>query len=480
MTGKENDFEVKLGYMRTASGHKRVTGFFKQVGRSAKRSYKGSGNRRSARASPQNYFHRRVMVKVSIVKLKGRASAAHIRYLERDGTERNGERSQMYDERGPGADTREFTARGEDDRHQFRVIVSPEDGRDMADLTGFTQDLVSQMQRDLETKLDWVAVNHYDTAQPHTHIVIRGVDQDGKDLRIPRDYISRGIRERAQSLVSIELGPISELEGRNRFARMVSKDRFTELDRGLLKGAEGDVIDLSKPPPKSRLWRRHLEHKRLKRLRAMGLAEPLGKGRWQLDPQLQSTLTRMGERGDIIKTLRRAMSETGQSHLVDSAAIFEPGSSEISVAGEIVKMGVADDIKDQSFLILKKDNGKLVYLDIGKSERLLDFDMGKSVQASTQRQEPKPSDYTIAEIAKANGGIYSAEIHKAQDPSASPEYVEAHIRRLEAMRRLRAVNRQKDGSWKIPKNYIESISSNKTLAIYGVSHNRDKVIQLTL
>ena len=108
--------------------------------------------------------------------------------------------------------TPDFADRTKDDRHHFRFIVSPEDAAEMTDLRAFTRDLARQMEADLGTRLDWIAVDHWNTDNPHVHLLVRGVDETGQDLVISRDYISRGLRSRAEELVSIELGPKPEHE----------------------------------------------------------------------------------------------------------------------------------------------------------------------------------------------------------------------------------------------------------------------------
>jgi len=40
------------------------------------------------------------------------------------------------------------------------------------------------------------------------------------------------------------------------------------------------------------------------------------------------------------------------------------------------------------------------------------------------------------------------------DPKAREEFIQAHVRRLEAMRRAGHAKRNSDGSWKIPKDYL--------------------------
>jgi type IV secretory pathway VirD2 relaxase len=108
-----------------------------------------------------------------------RAADAHLRYLERDGVTRDGEKGHAYSALEDEADGRAFIARGRDDRHQFRFIVAPEDGARMGDLRGFTRDLMRQMEQDLETRLDWIAVDHHNTGHPHTHIMMRGKNDRG-------------------------------------------------------------------------------------------------------------------------------------------------------------------------------------------------------------------------------------------------------------------------------------------------------------
>jgi type IV secretory pathway VirD2 relaxase len=117
---------------------------------------------------------------------------AHLRYLERDGVTRDGEPGKAYSAFDNEVDGRAFVERGREDRHQFRFIVAPEDSAEMADLRGLTRDLMRQMELDLATRLDWIAVDHHNTGHPHTHIIIRGVLDDGRILNIAGDYIAHG------------------------------------------------------------------------------------------------------------------------------------------------------------------------------------------------------------------------------------------------------------------------------------------------
>jgi len=78
---------------------------------------------------------------------------------------------------------------------------------ELTDVKAFTRDLMQQMEQDCGTGLEWVAVDHWNTNNPHIHLVVRGITQDGADLVIARDYMGYGFRSRAEDLVSLELEP---------------------------------------------------------------------------------------------------------------------------------------------------------------------------------------------------------------------------------------------------------------------------------
>jgi type IV secretory pathway VirD2 relaxase len=151
---------------------------------------------------------RRVIVKARYTRIVAGdlgAARAHMKYIVRDGVTREGAPGRLYDAHGDDADGSAFLDRSEKDPHQFRFVVSADEGARLPDLKPFIRDLLAQMERDLDTKLDWVAVDHFNTGHPHTHIVIRGRDRDGGDLVMARDYIAHGVRARAQALITLEL-----------------------------------------------------------------------------------------------------------------------------------------------------------------------------------------------------------------------------------------------------------------------------------
>ena len=186
---------------------------------------------------------RRVTVKASIVRMRGNRAgrvAAHLRYLERDGTAREGAAGRLY---GPGedrVDRKAFLGRATADRHQFRFIVSAEDGTEYDDLKSLMRRLMAQAEQDLGTHLDWAAVDHFDTGHPHSHIVVRGVDDRGRDLIIGRDYLSVGLRARAGELVELDLGLPSPVQARSDRTREMVAERRTGIDRAPLANISAD------------------------------------------------------------------------------------------------------------------------------------------------------------------------------------------------------------------------------------------------
>lgn len=115
---------------------------------------------------------RRVTIKARLVNLAQagpRSTAAHLRYIEREGVDRQGGPGHTYGPTTYDADLEAFKERGEGDRHQFRFIVSPEDAEQFDDLRTYTRHLMARMEADLGTRLEWVAVDHWSTMHAQTY-----------------------------------------------------------------------------------------------------------------------------------------------------------------------------------------------------------------------------------------------------------------------------------------------------------------------
>lgn len=293
------------------------------------------------------------------------AARAHLRYIQRDGVTREGEPGRLYDARGDAADSAAFLDRSDGDPHQFRFIVSAEDSPRLRDLKPVIRDLMRQMEQDLDTKLDWVAVDHFNTGHPHTHIVIRGKDERGKDLIMARDYIAHGVRARAQHLVTLELGPENDVERVQKLLNEVDNERFTRLDRALLAKARDNVLVLKSTDARDPL-RQTLSAGRLQTLRRLGLAAERQPGVWALDTELEPKLRRLGERADAYKMMQRALTDAGIDRAGTQLAVFERGRRQAPVVGRTIAVGLVDEISDRHYVIVDGMDGRAHYAELGR------------------------------------------------------------------------------------------------------------------
>jgi type IV secretory pathway VirD2 relaxase len=355
--------------------------------------------------------------------------------------------------------------------------VAPEDAAELGDLRDFTRRLMEQMERDLDTRLDWVAVDHHNTGHPHSHVVIRGMTDDGKILNIAGDYIAHGIRHRAGEIATLELGMQSEWEVQQRLGREVGQDRFTRLDRAILQEAnEQGLVDLRIGEEQSYLGRanRYLLIDRLKKLERMALAREEEPARWSLSPGMEKTLREMGERGDIIKTMHRALSERGLARAAGDYVIHASADAQTPTIGKVIGKGLAaDELTGRLHLVIDGADGRVHYVELSDAAAG-ETKIGSIVEVGRAEAPPRPADRNIAELARENGGIYEPAIHllavrdtmRVRVPDGNHEgYVETHVRRLEALRRSGIVERLDADHWRIPddfENRARNYDTNRT------------------
>ncbi|MFG1342900.1 relaxase/mobilization nuclease domain-containing protein [Xanthobacter autotrophicus] len=380
-----SDFRVRPGRIRSTRAPQPKS-FINQVLRAAKKAghvgggAPGASGRRGGSGTPgRSTFgrgrlgfsrsrlfspSRRVVVAARIARHSGKAFgsaplSAHLAYLKRDGVSREGEKGILFDAGSDRADDRAFAERCKDDRHHFRFIVSPEDAADLTDIKAFTRDLVHQMEADLGTRLDWVAVDHWNTDNPHVHLLVRGVDETGADLVISRDYISQGLRARAQELVEIELGPKPEHEVRHALEKEVAAERWTRLDAQIRAAADdtGHIDLRPENPGASDPESRRLMVGRLQHLEKMGLAATAGPGEWMVGLEAERALRDLGMRGDIIKTMHHAFTERGQErgvadYVIDGAASPSP------ILGRLVDRGLHNALTGEAYAVIDGIDGR--------------------------------------------------------------------------------------------------------------------------
>ena len=400
---------------------------------------------------------RRVTIKSLLVnqrQVSPQSLSKHLRYIERDGAGRDGEPGRAYGPQADEADLDAFKERCADDRHHFRFIVSPEEGVDLDDLRTYTRHLMNRMEADLGTRLEWVAVDHWNTDNPHTHLIVRGRDDTGKDLIIAGDYIAHGFRHRAAELATEWLGPRTELEIQQTLQREVKQERWTSLDHTLQReaGDDGRVQVRRFNEPKLQRQRLLLIG-RLQCLQRLGLADEAQPGTWTTHADAEKTLRALGERGDIIRTMQRAMG--GQPR---ELAVFEPGDDGRTIIGRVAAKGLADELRDRSYLVIDGVDGKAHYVALNARDEPANYPTGAVVEVRGSA-EVRAADRNIA--ALASNGLYRTDHHlaiaqgQAQAGRDPHEVVAAHVRRLEALRRAGIVERIAEGLWKVPDDLPE-------------------------
>ncbi|WP_027168840.1 VirD2 family relaxase/mobilization nuclease [Mesorhizobium sp. WSM3224] len=441
----DDDFRVRPGRLRSRQNQRarpfiaqalaaaqKAGGRISRDGRitSGRNSHFGRGRLASVRA---NRFitsrSRASTVKALVVRHRGQNApfVRHLNYLRREGVTRDGERARMFGPQTNEADVKDFAEQCKDDRHHFRFIVSPEDALDMADLRGFTRDLMSQAAKDLRTRLDWIAVDHWNTENPHIHIILRGRADDGQDLVISRDYIKYGMRSRAQDLITQELGPRTDLDIGRSLNRQIGADRWTQLDRQLVRDADKHgVIDVA--PIAGRKPDEYLALKvgRLRKLESLGLAHPVGAGQWTMVAEAEATLRMLGERGDIIKRMHRALTEHG---LDRDAAISAGEASGIPVIGRLMERGLDDELRATAYAIVDGIDGNAHYIRFQDLDATGDCAPGSIVEL--RRYEDAKgrsrvalavrSDLPIEDQVRANGATWLDRQLVAHEPSSLGE-----------------------------------------------------------
>ncbi|MDB5425267.1 MAG: hypothetical protein JWQ29_2683 [Phenylobacterium sp.] len=322
----------------------------------------------------------RVIVKARVSRhtgvgaARGRALAAHVAYLGRSGAGVAGTRATFFDRSGEGLDGAAATAGWTEDRHHFRFIISPEHGERIADLRRYTREVVGRMAADLgEPGLAWIATCHFDTGQPHAHVLVRGRRANGRDLVIPRAYVAFGVRARAQETAQELLGDLSRGSAERRVWRETQADRFTGFDRRLLAAADAGGW-LADGVGANGAWAA-LSRARLQHLETIGLAIRADGG-FQLAPDLELRLRTLQLRQDVLRTLNQRRLETGR----EVRELAQP-----RVRGRVMSRGAHDELGAASWVVVRDRDGVEHYArlrfgqdapSVGRAVELLAGDRG--------------------------------------------------------------------------------------------------------
>lgn len=425
----------------------------------------------------------RVVVKARVSRNVGkggrRTLGRHVDYVEREGVDEQGGPGQSFGRDGllPDSDVRAFVEAARDERHHFRIIVTPERGGAL-NLRRYTQELVTQVEADLRTELRWLAVEHHNTAHPHVHLIVRGVDAEGADLVISRTYLSQGLRERAQGLATQALGLRPERELTRERAADVRAERFTYLDRRLLEQAQASdgLVDVRPPAvtrPGFRETFRAQTAQRLETLSGMDLATEEAPGRWRLDPDLESTLRTRGQQAALGAEVRERL---GSRYRYRTVSIYHKDAPPVPrLEGEVVDRRRVDEISETDTLLVVSPRGHLYRVPLspfselpGDAARSGDF----VAVTVTTRPAVSGADRTIARLAKEHDGIYDAARHREavlRDPRFPPDgdpdsFVANHVKRLEGHVRRGQVEAIDTQRFRIPDDLLARLEASKPSA----------------
>lgn len=261
-----------------------------------------------------------------------KASAqAHARYLSRE-LSGPAEVSMFYDaERASvdgGARAAEWAL---EDRRHFRIILAAENGSRLDDLRGYTRAVMARAEAALGTKLAWVAVDHWDTDNPHTHVILRGKRDNGRDLIIPPDYVKHGFRSAARDVATERLGPRTRDDERLALSREVRAHRPTRLDQWIADQLpDNGVMRLANLSGRSPEQSDALKA-RAQELRRLGLAHEVKRNVFRFEPGWRDGLKAMELHLDVRKALMRGRArDVGQAHQRGAQSVsrlMRPGPS---------------------------------------------------------------------------------------------------------------------------------------------------------
>jgi hypothetical protein len=278
---------------------------------------------------------------------------AHLKYVERDGAGKNEEKAKLFTSEGRNV---EDAAKEPDKKEErfWKIILSPENGADIEKIKKYgmeqyTKDFVDQIEKDTGQKYRWAAAVHYDTDNIHSHIIIRGTDYDGKDVKFTQNMIQQRMRGIASAIATRELGQRTTIEIEKQKNREITQARFNNLDRQIKTRIDvqknGDLLVSSAD---------RYQHSRLKYLAEIGLAKKDQRG-FILKPTWERDLKDFSKKEDVLKTVYgNRVPEKKQENIL----IYR---KKWAVEGIVEKKGMADERYDKPYVLVRNKSGKLYY-----------------------------------------------------------------------------------------------------------------------
>ena len=256
---------------------------------------------------------------------------------------------------------------GSGDERMWKVIISPEFG-ERVDLRKLTRELMAKMGRDLGIVPEWAAVTHHNTEHPHVHVALRGVDSNGRSLRLDRDYIKNGIRGIAEDLCTRQLGYRSEKDAAESLARETGEHRFTSLDREISRRRADEAAEentfqlvLSRSSADPNRLRQQYIAERMKVLESMGLAASAAPDVWLVRRDFEIVLRAMQRANDRQKTMAAHGSLVSDQRLPVVTLDLRKLQS---VEGRVLVHGEEEEGRDagRGYLLLEGTDAKVHYV----------------------------------------------------------------------------------------------------------------------
>jgi hypothetical protein len=405
------------------------------------RGFRGKAGRVGASSSGGRL--QRVIVKTHVARHKpGKAKkslVSHANYLARASASADGNAGTFYDASRAEVNGKQEVAAWVPDRHHFRIIISPERGGDIPDMTAYVREVMQWVEKDLGvagviepgTKLQWIGINHHNTDNPHAHVVLRGRLEDGRDLVIPRAYLAHGMRNRASEVATELLGERTVEQAQEARLKEVEAERFTSLDRMIerhVEGGQGGRIDLS---PAKRIGfgndDRQLALARLQFLDGIGLAQKdkshrLGGTWWALEEGWTQSLRELGARNDIIRQLYSQLgNEAGRMQRMTGGA-----EASAPVTGIVIAKDQAGELEDDRFLVVRDGHGQAHYGRMRDTQAYRDLHVGSVAELGAGTQWRQEVATQIAAVAQATG-THSAQGHEQYLRQTKPDATEREI-----------------------------------------------------
>jgi type IV secretory pathway VirD2 relaxase len=289
--------------------------------------------------------------------------AAHGRYLQRKG-------AQLEDKKGFGFDqTQEEIAiekllkswQKEGDEHIWKLIISPEKAADI-NLKEHIRELMRTVENDLGTKLQWVAIDHYNTLHFHVHLVIRGVRDDGSVLRLSKEYFTTGFRSRSQQILTEKLGLRTGQDILESRQKIINARHITEIDREINNKLTNDhFINLDWCTKNGYLYQKNLQIKlRLEYLEKLGLAKEFTSASWHVDPTFLDYLKFVQEQDDIIKSQRKHYTQIIDKDL--PTIVNKLPNFGDSIVGRVVGTGLSERDEEFRYVFIEGIDGQIHYV----------------------------------------------------------------------------------------------------------------------